>query len=154
MRISDWSSDVCSSDLIGGALGNVYTYGAGGVTLRLGEDLPSDYGPPRLRPALPGSDYFRPSDWFGWYLFVGAEGRLMVRNIFLDGNTFEDSHSADKYPLVFDLQAGIAVDLATRARIAYPPPSPPRPSPAQPPAPPSAPPPVPPPSSPPPSPPS
>src|SRR3546814_4428144 len=96
---------------IGGALGNVYTYGAGGVTLRLGEDLPSDYGPPRLRPALPGSDYFRPSDWFGWYLFVGAEGRLMVRNIFLDGNTFEDSHSVDKYPLVFDLQAGIAVDL-------------------------------------------
>src|SRR3546814_7476739 len=89
------------------------------VALRLGEDLPSDYGPPRLRPALPGSDYFRPSDWFGWHLFVGAEGRLMVRNIFLDGNTFEDSHSVDKYPLVFDLQAGIEVDLGKRVRIAY-----------------------------------
>src|SRR3546814_3846176 len=43
-----------------------------------------------------------PSDWFGLYHFVSAEGRLMVRNIFLDGNTFEDSHSVDKYPRVFD----------------------------------------------------
>lgn len=104
---------------LGGALGNVYTYGAGGVTLRLGADLPADYGPPRIRPALPGSDYFRPSDWFGWYLFAGAEARLMARNIFLDGNTFKDSHSVDKRPLVVDLQAGIAVNLGEQVRLAY-----------------------------------
>src|SRR3546814_11712321 len=89
------------------------------VALRLGEDLPSDYGPPRLRPALPGSDYFRPSARFGWYLFVGAEGRLMVRNIFLDGNTFEDSHTIDKYPLVFDLKEDIADVLGKRERIVH-----------------------------------
>jgi len=104
---------------LGGALGNVYTYGAGGLTLRFGEDLPSDYGPPRLRPALPGSDYFRPDDWFDWYIFAGAEGRLVVRNIFLDGNTFEDSHSVDKRPLVLDLQAGVAIMLGERVRLAY-----------------------------------
>ena len=104
---------------LGGALGNVYTYGAGGLTLRFGEDLPADYGPPRIRPALPGSDYFRPTDWFGWYLFAGVEGRLVARNIFLDGNTFEDSHSVDKYPLVADLQAGIAFTLGENVRIAY-----------------------------------
>lgn len=104
---------------LGGALGNVYTYGAGGLTLRFGEDLPDDYGPPRIRPALPGSDYFRPTDDFGWYLFAGAEGRIVVRNIFLDGNTFEDSHSVDKRPLVLDLQAGIAVNLGERVRLAY-----------------------------------
>jgi len=104
---------------LGGALGNVYTYGAGGVTLRLGEDLPDDYGPPRLRPALPGSDYFRPDDWFGWYFFAGVEGRAVLRNIFLDGNTFQDSHSVDKYPLVADLQAGLAIMLGERVRIAY-----------------------------------
>ena len=104
---------------LGGALGNVFTYGAGGLTLRLGEDLPNDYGPPRLRPALPGSDYFRPTDWFGWYLFAGAEGRIVARNIFLDGNTFEDSHSVDKRPLVLDLQAGIAIMLGERVRLAY-----------------------------------
>ena len=104
---------------LGGALGNVYTYGAGGVTLRIGEDLPDDYGPPRLRPALPGSDYFRPDDWFGWYFFAGFEGRAVLRNIFLDGNTFRDSHSVDKYPLVGDLQAGLAVMLGERVRLAY-----------------------------------
>lgn len=104
---------------LGGALGNVYTYGAGGFTLRFGEDLPSDYGPPRIRPALPGSDYFRPDDWFGWYLFAGFEGRVVLRNIFLDGNTFKDSHSVDKYPLVGDLQAGIAIMLGERVRLAY-----------------------------------
>src|SRR3546814_17784538 len=93
---------------LGAALGNVYTYGAGGLTLRFGEDLPDDYGPPRIRPALPGSDYFRPTDDFGWYFFAGAEGRIVARNIFLDGNTFKDSHSVDKRPLVADLQAGLA----------------------------------------------
>src|SRR5690606_26093169 len=104
---------------LGGALGNIYTYGAGGFTLRFGEDLPDDYGPPRIRPALPGSDYFRPIDWFGWYFFAGAEGRIMARNIFLDGNTFKDSHSVDKRPFVLDLQAGLAINLGGRVRLAY-----------------------------------
>ncbi len=104
---------------LGGALGNVYTYGAGGLTLRIGEDLPSDYGPPKLRPNLPGSDYFRPDDAIGWYLFAGVEGRLVLQNIFLDGNTFEDSHSVDKRPLVGDLQAGLAITLGKRVRLAY-----------------------------------
>lgn len=104
---------------LGGALGNVFTYAAGGLTLRLGEDLPDDYGPPRLRPALPGSDFFRPTDWFGWYFFAGAEGRIVARNIFLDGNTFQDSHNVEKYPLVLDLQAGFAVSLGERVRLAY-----------------------------------
>jgi hypothetical protein len=104
---------------LGAALGNVHTFGAGGVTLRLGEDLPADYGPPRIRPALPGSDYFRPEDSFGWYLFGGAEVRAVARNIFLDGNTFRDSHSVDKRPLVVDFQAGIAIMLAERVRLAY-----------------------------------
>ena len=104
---------------LGGALGNVFTYGAAGLTLRVGEDLPSDYGPPKLRPALPGSDYFRPDDALGWYLFAGVEGRLVLQNIFLDGNTFEDSHSVDKRTLVGDLQAGVAMTLGKRVRLAY-----------------------------------
>jgi hypothetical protein len=104
---------------LGGALGNVFTYAAAGLTLRLGEDLPDDYGAPRLRPALPGSDYFRPDDSFGWYFFAGAEGRLVARNIFLDGNTFRDSHSVDKIPTVLDMQAGLAVMLGERVRLAY-----------------------------------
>lgn len=32
----------------------------------------------------------------------------MARNIFLDGNTFQDSHSVDKEIYVADLQLGVA----------------------------------------------
>jgi hypothetical protein len=103
---------------VGGALGNVYTYASAGVTLRFGQDLPADYGPPRILPALPGSAFFRPRAGFGWYIFAGAEGRAVARDIFLDGNTFKDSHSVDKEPFVADLQAGIAFTIDV-VRLAY-----------------------------------
>ena len=93
----------------GGALGNVFTYANAGLTLRFGRRLPLDYGPPRIQPSLPGSGFFVPQDGFGWYLFAGIEGRAVARNIFLDGNTFRDSRSVDKEPLVGDLQFGIAL---------------------------------------------
>ncbi len=92
----------------GGAIGNVFTYANAGLTLRFGRRLPLDYGPPRIQPSLPGSGFFVPRDGFGWYLFAGVEGRAVARNIFLDGNTFRDSRSVDKEPLVGDLQFGIA----------------------------------------------
>ena len=91
------------------SLGNVFTLAAAGATFRFGSDLPQDYGPPRIRPAAPGSDFFQPRGSFAWYLFVGGEGRAVARNIFLDGNTWEDSRSVDKIPLVGDVFAGIAV---------------------------------------------
>lgn len=94
---------------VGVALGNVFTYGATGLTLRFGKNLPADYGPPRIRPSLPGSNFFVSDGSFGWYLFAGVEGRAIARNIFLDGNTFRDSHSVEKKPIVGDLQVGAAV---------------------------------------------
>lgn len=94
----------------GAALGNVFTYANAGVTLRYGKRLPSDYGPPRIQPGLPGSTTFAPVSDFGWYLFAGVEGRAIAHNIFLDGNTFRDSRSVDKKPLVGDLQFGLVLD--------------------------------------------
>lgn len=92
----------------GGSLGNVFTYAAGGLTLRIGAHLDKDFGPPRIRPSLPGGGFFRPAPGFNWYIFAGTEGRAVLRNIFLDGNTFTDSPSVDKKPLVGDVQAGVA----------------------------------------------
>lgn len=88
-------------------LGNVITSASFGTTLRIGRDLPSDYGPPLIQPSLPGSGFFRPSKGFGWYLFAGLEGRYVLHNIFLDGNTFGDSHEVKRRPWVGDLQAGV-----------------------------------------------
>lgn len=94
---------------LGGALGNVYTYANGGFTLRYGKDLPRDSGPPRVQPSVLGSVFFKPTDRFTWYLFASPEGRFVARDIFLDGNTFKDSRSVEKKPLVGDLQWGIVM---------------------------------------------
>ena len=103
---------------IGAALGNVFTYGSGGLTVRYGRILPQDYGPPRIQPGLPGSGDFSPKNDFGWYLFAGIVGRAVARNIFLDGNTFRESRSVDKKPFVGDLQFGIVLDWSD-IRLSY-----------------------------------
>lgn len=102
----------------GGALGNVFTYANAGLTIRYGKHLPADYGPLRIQPSLPGSGFFAPTNNFAWYLFAGLEGRAVARNIFLDGNTFKDSRSVDKEPLVGDLQWGAALSWR-RVRFSY-----------------------------------
>lgn len=104
---------------VGASLGNVQTDARVGATLRLGKNLPADYGPPRVRPSLSGSDFFLPTQSFSWYLFGGVEGRAVGRNIFLDGNTFGDSNSTvDKEYFVGDVQAGAAFTYQTW-RVAY-----------------------------------
>lgn len=109
------------TDLIphfGGSVGNVLTHGALGTTLRFGSGLREDFGPPRIRPSLPGSTFYRPGKAFTWYIFTGMEGRVVLYNIFLDGNTFTDSLSVDKRPFVGDLQAGLVVQWK-RFRFSY-----------------------------------
>jgi len=99
-------------------LGNINTDAAIGATLRVGYDLPSDYGPPRIRPSLPGSDFFVPTKQLSGYLFTTISERFVARNIFLDGNTFSDSPSVDKKYLVSSLQAGAAITYE-QMRLSY-----------------------------------
>ncbi len=94
------------------ALGNVFTYGAVGANLRLGKGLVGDFGPPRLRPGPPGSRSFTAINGLTWYFFAGVEGRAMLHNIFLDGNTFGSSHRVDKEAYVADAWFGWAVSVA------------------------------------------
>lgn len=103
---------------IGVSVGNVLTQGTVGLTLRIGQDLRDDYGPPRVRPSMPGSAFFEPQRPLSWYFFAGAAGRAVAQNIFLDGNTFRDSLSVDKKPFVADFQAG-AVTQIFNTQIAY-----------------------------------
>lgn len=96
----------------GVSLGNVATHATAGATLRLGQGLDADFGPPRIRPALVGSAFLDPpSDGarLGWYLFASAQGRAVARDIFLDGSTFRDSPSVDRRLLVGDIAAGFVV---------------------------------------------
>jgi lipid A 3-O-deacylase len=102
------------------AVGNVFTYGGVGGTVRLGQGLERDFGPPRIQPAPPGSGFCAPRGGFAWYLFGGLDGRLMLHNIFLDGNIFSDSHSVEKNYVVGDLVGGAAVSgLGMRLSFTY-----------------------------------
>lgn len=89
------------------ALGNVQTYAAAGLMFRLGDNLRRDINPPNVRPGFPGLSYFKSIDGVDWYGFAGYEARWVGRDIFLDGNTFVDSHRVEKESLVGDLQYGV-----------------------------------------------
>lgn len=105
---------------INASIGNIYTYAGTGLMLSFGpyRGVLQDK-PPRVRPALPGSGYFEtPSQGWSWYAFAGADGRAVARNIFLDGNTFSNSHSVDKKHFVGDLTGGLAFTLGDY-RLAY-----------------------------------
>jgi lipid A 3-O-deacylase len=93
----------------GAAIGNVYDYAEVGAMGRFGFNLPKDYGPMRISPSLPASDYFEPTSGLGAYVFAGVEGRAIARNLFLDGNSFERSRSVVKMNLVGDLVLGAAI---------------------------------------------
>jgi lipid A 3-O-deacylase len=97
---------------LGITVGNVMDYVQAGGMLRFGRNLEADYGPTRIRPALSGTPYFNSDHLdgpFGFYVFVGVQGRAIARNLFLDGNTFEDSRSVDSEALVGDLSGGLSM---------------------------------------------
>lgn len=94
---------------VGFALGNLYTYAASGLGLRLGQGLDQSFGVPAVSPSQGSRVYFRENSGFNWYVFANLEGRLMAYNMLLDGNTFEDSHSVDRRPWVGDAQLGLAL---------------------------------------------
>jgi lipid A 3-O-deacylase len=113
-----WGLSFDATPHLGGAVGNVFTYANGGATFRFGWNMPDDYGPPRIEPAVPVSGFFEPQGDFGFYIFAVLDGRVVARNIFLDGNTFQDSRSVDKNILVGEAQVGIAFTIRA-ARLAY-----------------------------------
>ncbi|MDH2432019.1 lipid A deacylase LpxR family protein [Pokkaliibacter sp. MBI-7] len=106
-----------SNDLIGHysvSAGNVLTGAGAGLEYRIGYRLPSDFGSSSIRPAgdnsAPGARWdSRVLDGgFGWHVFASVEGRMVLHNIFLDGNTFVDSPSVDKKTWVGDLSTGVS----------------------------------------------
>ncbi len=101
----------------GVALGNVYTYANLGGEFRVGLNLPDDFGTAVIGPAATtstpverGQTAERARFDLGLYVFARADGRAVAHNIFLDGNTFGNSASADRKSLVGDLSVGASLN--------------------------------------------
>jgi lipid A 3-O-deacylase len=94
-RLSEWRLHLIP--FVDASLGTVDTHvGAGGL-VRFGYNVPNEFEV-ALAPTEPG---------WGAYVFSAAEGRWVIRNLFLDGNTFRSSHSVDKEPLVGSVRFGV-----------------------------------------------
>ncbi len=107
---------------LGGRVGNVYIYANTGAELRFGWNPPGDFGTCPIRPGCesnPATDLEdgrgSPS---GIHAFLSIDGRAVLRDIFLDGNTWKDSHSVDKRYFVADMGAGIGIS-AKRFKLTY-----------------------------------
>ncbi len=109
----------------GGAVGNVFTYVNAGAELRAGWNLPADFGTSVISP---GGDTNAPTALgdprlgntspFGIHGFAAVTGRFVLHDIFLDGNTFADSHDVDRHWLVGDFLFGASVTF-WRAKLSY-----------------------------------
>lgn len=100
----------------GGSLGNVATYLNAGIEFRLGWELPDDFGTSALRPG--GDNSVSGSEHEGFHLFASVDTRLVARDIFLDGNTFKNSHSVTKKNVVADAAVGFSFNFH-RFKVSY-----------------------------------
>ncbi|MBU0465920.1 MAG: lipid A deacylase LpxR family protein [Proteobacteria bacterium] len=111
--------DILDYDLIshaGLALGNVKTSGNAGGEIRFGYNIPKDFGSDVIRagagisaPVSAGSKQGNTS--WGMHVFASSQVEGVIHDIFLDGNTWEHSHSVDKKRLVADLSLGLAFNF-------------------------------------------
>jgi hypothetical protein len=110
----------------GVAAGTVFSHLNAGVEFRLGWNLPTDFGTALIRPAgdtnapadTKDSRYSRDKQSFSFHFFGGSSGRIVFRDIFLDGNTFSDSHSAGKKLLVGDFVLGASL-IYKKFKLSY-----------------------------------
>ncbi len=99
-------------------VGNLRDYAEAGVTLRVGQGLASDFGVARINPGLTGTDVYRPTRPFAWYVFAGADAQAVAYDLTLEGNTWQDSRHVTIKPAVGEFQMGLAV-MAYGVRLSY-----------------------------------
>lgn len=112
----DWTGRYFDVIPEGGAeVGNVKITAHAGALVRFGIRLPDDFGAPNLSSVGGDALDIKIGDMeIPWrlYGFIGARGRGVIRNIFLDGNTFRESHRVRKYPFIGETEIGYAVQIS------------------------------------------
>lgn len=110
---------------LGGVVGNVYTYVNLGGEIRFGYNIPLDFGTSFIRlgsgieaPVTESDPRLRRRHNFGAHLFMDVDGRAVARDIFLDGNTWKESHRVDRKRFVADMAAGLSI-LYKHVKLTY-----------------------------------
>jgi hypothetical protein len=106
---------------IGGELGNVQIFATAGATMRLGYNLPRDFGVQIIdSPASANGGLTRHTPPFFAYFFGGLDGRAIAHDITLDGNSFNNSGpSLTRNPWVGDVTWGFALQVCTHIEFSY-----------------------------------
>ena len=114
----EWSSskDLLEMDglyRVGFDLGNAWINANAAAYVRAGWNLPTGFTDPTLSPTSYTQQLFverreQVNPW-SFFVTVGAEGRVVARDIFLDGNTFENSPSIDKRHFVADITGAVTL---------------------------------------------
>ncbi len=108
----------------GGAVGTVKTYANVGLSVRYGWNVPNDCGNFPIQPAtcfnaeLKQSAYNIHKNWFGAHLFASVSAQAVLHDIFLDGNTFRESHSVDKKPAICVFMGGIGL-IVNKVKVVF-----------------------------------
>lgn len=89
------------------AAGSVYRHVGAGAVWRIGHNLPDDFGPGRLGDVAAATG--DATTGAGGYGFIRVAGRAVEHNLFLEGNSYKDSHGVDGETLVGEVQAGLDV---------------------------------------------
>ena len=126
-RLWRWSPTIASAKYfdiiprIGGELGNVQIFATAGATMRLGYNLPQDFGIQTINsPATVNGGLTRHTPPFFAYAFGGVDGRAIAHDITLDGNSFNSSGpSVDKNTLVGDVSFGFALQFCSHIELTY-----------------------------------
>ena len=107
-------ADVLPSVTVGAGTFRIYAQAGG--TVRIGQGLQSDFGAPRIRPGLTGTDAYTPVQPFAWYVFAGVDGQAVAWDETLDGLPFATSRHVTRTPFVGEFQAGVTL-IAWGVRI-------------------------------------
>jgi hypothetical protein len=96
-------------------LGNVSTKATGGFSMRIGYNIPKDFGVSSIDiggedgiPAYKEEILTKKKCW-SFSFNIHAATSLIARDIFLDGNTFKDSHSVNKEEIIGYAGVGVSI---------------------------------------------
>lgn len=78
---------------IDGGVGNLRSDLSTGVGMRFGQQLNKNFSSASVFPVQKFNGLN--NSCFGWYLFMNISASYVANDIFMNGNTFEDSHSVD-----------------------------------------------------------